>query len=816
MMTLTTNPQLDLAFRYVQQTNKNIFLTGKAGTGKTTFLHRVKAECVKRIVIVAPTGVAAINAKGMTIHSFFQLPFGPIVPGNQRDASRQRRFSKTKINLIKSLDLLVIDEISMVRSDVLDGIDEVLRRYKDFTQPFGGVQLLMIGDLHQLPPVVKPDEWQMLGQHYQTPYFFGSHALRKTDPVTIQLTHIFRQSDQVFINLLNKVRDNHLDAQVLEMLNSRYIANFEPTEEEAFITLTSHNASANSINQEKLRNLDGKLHKFQAIIDGNFPPHSYPTQELLEFKVGAQVLFVKNDISFDKKYYNGKIGQITAIEEDTISVRCPEDTELIHVSRDDWENVKYSLNERTKSVDEKVAGTFTQFPLKLAWAITIHKSQGLTFERAIIDANAAFAHGQVYVALSRCKSFEGIVLRSKIDYSSVKTDSVVRDYSTKAEQNAPDENHLQQARREFQQWLIQELFDFEPIKKIAQRVYNVFMENENTLSKPAFEQVKNWVLRAEKEVFSVGKKFQSQLYHKYFSTPELPEQNHDLQDRIQKASIYFYDKMNFGLSAEFKKIPVVSDNQKVLKLAMDNMHNLRKAFYVKIACLALAKVSFSAQKYIQTKADAEIDFEKKKKKKTPTSSFSTSVDSAHPLLYDRIKSWRDGRANELGIRPYEVLPVQSIVQLTKILPTTSKNLLEIKGIGKVKVQQFGEDLVDLIENYCIMKGIPANLMPIKPKKPKKPDTKKVSFDFYKQGKTIAEIATVRDLVESTIRGHLAYFVAEGELNITDFIDEPKVEEIRSFLAKNEEMPTSEVIGKFGGKVDYWELRMVKGLMKGNE
>ena len=526
-MSFQSNPQLELAFDYVRNTHKNIFLTGKAGTGKTTFLHQVKQESTKRMVVVAPTGVAAINAGGMTIHSFFQLPFGPFLPGNPQDATRQRRFSGEKIRLIQSLDLLVIDEISMVRADVLDGIDEVLRRFRDHYKPFGGVQLLMIGDLHQLPPVVKDEEWQLLREHYQTAYFFGSHALRKTDPVSIELKHIYRQSDATFIDLLNKVRDNKMDDAVLATLNSRYVAHFQPTAEQPYITLTAHNASAQQINGEKLAVIDQPLQTFKAVVQDDFPAYAFPADELLECKKDAQVMFVKNDMAREKRYYNGKIGKITGFREGIICVRCPGDVEDIEVMPAEWTNVKYTLNEQTKEVGEELLGTFTQYPLKLAWAITIHKSQGLTFERAIIDAQAAFAHGQVYVALSRCKSFEGIVLRSKIIPASVRTDSVVKDYTEEAEKNTPDEQHLIRSKAEFQQSLILELFDFGRLRRLFTQLNRVFLEHENTLHQDAGQLLKTLETLAIDQVFTPAKRFEPQI-RQYFAQDTLPEANQDL------------------------------------------------------------------------------------------------------------------------------------------------------------------------------------------------------------------------------------------------------------------------------------------------
>ena len=405
---MTQNPQLELAINFVQFTNKNLFLTGKAGTGKTTFLHNLKKSSLKRMAVVAPTGVAAINAGGVTIHSFFQLPFVPYVPGSN-GAQQQRRFQRDKINLIKSLDLLVIDEISMVRADTLDNIDEVLRRLRNPAKPFGGVQLLMIGDLHQLSPVVKDEDWKILKEHYSSLYFFNSKALHKTSHVTIELKHIYRQSDSFFIDLLNRVRENRIDADVLASLNQRYIHNFKPADDEGYITLTTHNATAQEINENKLAEIKLKSQRFKATIEGEFPEFAYPTALDLEVKIGAQVMFIKNDPSREKLFYNGKIGNVTRIDNQVIYVKCSSDSMEIAVEPLEWNNISYELNAETKEVTENIIGRFIQHPLKLAWAITIHKSQGLTFEKAIIDANAAFAHGQVYVALSRCKSFEGLV-----------------------------------------------------------------------------------------------------------------------------------------------------------------------------------------------------------------------------------------------------------------------------------------------------------------------------------------------------------------------------------------------------------------------
>jgi len=813
-MAFTTNPELELAFDFIQNTNKNIFLTGKAGTGKTTFLHRVKKESIKRLAVVAPTGVAAINARGMTIHSLFQLPFSPFIPGNSSDPSRQRKFSKKKIDLIRSLDLLIIDEISMVRCDILDAIDDVLRRYKDRTKSFGGVQLLMIGDLHQLPPVVREDTWDMLRQHYSTPYFFGSNALRGTNPITIQLTHIYRQADDVFINLLNKVRNNQMDKEVLDTLNSRYIPNFTPPEDEPYITLTSHNRAANTINEKKLKELSGKLHTFKAKIENDFPEHAFPTELFMEFKVGAQVMFIKNDLSEEKRFYNGKIGQITGFGEDCIYVKCPGDTEEIAAVQAEWENVKYELNKDTKEVSENVVGTFTQYPLRLAWAITIHKSQGLTFERAVIDAEAAFAHGQVYVALSRCTSFEGIVLHSQIKFNSVRTDAVVKNYSTEAEKNAPTEEDLVISKRESQRDLISELFKMTEIKRALAKVERVFFEHERILSSSALKQFQEWSVEAENTVFTFAEKFQPQLKN-YFLSEELPEDNQELQTRIKKGSIYFLGKLQDVLMGKIKKIPVNTDNASVKKLAKQSLQNLRKALFVKSACFTASLQGFFAQDYLKAIADAEFDFDSKKSSSKPAIIIAPS-DSPHPDLYIKIRQWRDATAADEGKRLSSIIPVSAILELTCFLPMTTPGLLRIKGLGKARVSKYAYDLIPIIEEYCHRKGIKGDLITPLHSSKRKRESKEISLELFKKTNDIDKVAAERDLARSTIEGHLAPYIESGDIDLLAVLDRSKAEELIAYFEKNADKTSSDAKAFFGDKYNYQELRFVRAHLKGLE
>lgn len=816
-MTILSNPQLDLAFDYVRNTNKNIFLTGKAGTGKTTFLHKIKAEGFKRMVVTAPTGVAAINAGGMTLHSFFQLPFGLHLPGATREENRQKRFSGQKIALIRSLDLLVIDEISMVRADLLDAVDEVLRRYRDYSKPFGGVQLLMIGDLHQLPPVVKQEEWEMLRPHYDTTYFFGSQALRKTDPVAIELKHIYRQSDEHFIGLLNKVRDNKLDDEVLEMLNSRFVPNFQPDEREGYITLTATNASANDINSMQLESINEPKFSFQAKIEGEFPAIAYPTEQVLEFKVGAQVMFVKNDINQEKRYFNGKIGQISRIADGEIHVSCPDDVYDIVTVPVDWQNIRYSLDEKTKEVKEDLLGTFTQYPLKLAWAITIHKSQGLTFDRAIIDAQAAFAHGQVYVALSRCKTFEGIVLRTKIAYHSVKTDWVVKEYSEDAERNAPDEAHLRESKRIYQQDLLKELFGFRAMKRCFDQLFRLTVEHPNAMDAEVLSNFRAFAKKTEDEVMTVAEKFLPQLQF-YFNQPELPEENQALLDRLQKAGSYFTQKLKDELLPEAKKPQFVTDNKAVLKTGTEQLDNLQKEIFVKNACFQVCVQGFGTHAYVRVKVNSELDFLASKNTAPPSTGYVPGMPKGtpHGELYAQLARWRKMEAEERSVELYEILPTKVLVELVKVLPADPASLRKVKGFGDVKVRHFGPAILEIIENYCSKRGIPTNLLvPAEPPKPPKPDTKLLSLEMFQAGKTIEEIAQERGFVAGTIEGHLSHFVEQGVLDIHDLLDKAKVDEIAAFFTEKQTTSTSEARAHFGEKYSYGDLRMVLGWMKRN-
>ncbi len=693
------NPELQLANDFVRHTSHNIFLTGKAGTGKTTFLHNLKNRIPKRMIVTAPTGVAAINAGGVTLHSFFQLPFGPFVPGSELLAqTEQRRFSKEKINIIRSLDLLVIDEISMVRSDLLDSVDFVLRRYKHTDLPFGGVQLLMIGDLHQLSPVVKDDEWRILKKHYDTCYFFSSHALQQTTMMPIELKHIYRQSDAEFIGLLNCVRNNRLDNGTLEMLNSRYLPAFDPQENGNYITLTTHNHSADRINSAQLNRLDSNVFYFQAEIEGQYPAHAYPAAEKLVLKKGAQVMFVRNDNSVDKRYYNGKIGKVASIGQEHIAVKCPDDEQAIQLEQTTWKNIKYSIDKESKAITEEVIGEFIQYPLRLAWAITIHKSQGLTFEHAIIDANAAFSHGQVYVALSRCKTLEGIVLSEPITQAAIKTDGVVEKFVERSSKNPPTQAQLKQAKIAYQQDLLLECFDFKTLTVSLQKILGLWRGNRRVIQFSGDDTITRLEKQLADEVVIVGEKFQRQLQTLYTEN-SIPEEDYYLQERVRKAADYFTEKLDLYLTEWTDAIHFETDNSQLRKTVNKEIEWLHYRLAIKTACMVSCRKGFSTSFYLETIARAEIDFKSRvPAKKKAVNANTQSLD--HPELFNALVVWRNNQAKKEELDRYRILHQGILLKITSVLPDSLESLLKIKGIGTSTAEKYGAQLVKIVLDYC--------------------------------------------------------------------------------------------------------------------
>ena len=593
------NIQLQQAWDFVEHTGRSIFLTGKAGTGKTTFLKAVVERSKKRSVVVAPTGVAAINAGGMTIHSFFQLPLSPYVPGSKIE--QKFEFSREKRKILASLDLLIIDEISMVRSDLLDAIDNVLRRFRDHYQPFGGVQLLLIGDLAQLTPVVTPEDEQMLRPYYDTPYFFGSKALAQIDYVTIQLEHVFRQQDESFVRLLNEVRSGSPSPEALARLNSRMVGDTKYA-----IRLTTHNHLANLYNENELRRLATPLFRFEATVQGTFPEYSYPTAQILELKVGTQVMFVKNDPSSGHRYYNGLIGQITHLDQHHIEVTCPDEPLPIEVEPLTWENARYTLNEETRVIETEVQGTFTQYPLRLAWAITIHKSQGLTFDHAIIDAKQSFAPGQVYVALSRCRTLEGLVLASPLEQRSIINDQRVDSYISQQEAEAQRSiEQLPALKEEYFRHLLLELFDFRPLLYLQEQLLRLFSEYFYHSHSQLDHLQKQTLDGLRQRVVDVANKWTAFIRQRTTSQLHEPE----FLDRVRRSATYFDKELEqlfarpLQLTAE-----VQTGNKQAIQRLGRLLPDLRQTWLSRRYLLGqIADKGFSITTYLHEKQMSMLD-----------------------------------------------------------------------------------------------------------------------------------------------------------------------------------------------------------------
>ena len=600
------NNELRTAWDFVESTGRSIFLTGKAGTGKTTFLKTIMEHSRKRPIVVAPTGVAAINAGGVTIHSFFQLPFSPYVPGAKVESKFD--FGKEKRKIIASSDLLIIDEISMVRADLLDAIDAVLRRFREHGQPFGGMQLLMIGDLAQLTPVVTPEDERMLKPYYDTPYFFGSKALQQIDYVTIQLSHVYRQQDESFVALLNEIREGHPSAEALSKLNSRVTSNgqWSTVNGQLAIRLTTHNNLANFYNESELQKLPGRSYQYRAEVKGTFPEYSYPTAETLVLKEGAQVMFVKNDPSGEHLYYNGRIGRVMEASENRLTVYCEGDANAIEVEPLEWENMRYTLNEQTREIESEVQGTFKQLPLRLAWAITIHKSQGLTFDRAIIDANQSFAPGQVYVALSRCRTLEGLVLASPLEPRAVINDERVDSYISQQESEAKRSIHqLPMLKQEYERYLLMQLFDFRAILNLEESMVRIFAEFFYH-SHPSLKQLHDkTLLDLRQRVLEVAAKWQQKI--QLMSIESLRDA--DFLNRVKRSAVYFADQLRDILTKPIELSAKVETNNKQASRRLNNaLPELKQAWLARrYLLIKMAEKGYTVDNYLHEKQMSMLD-----------------------------------------------------------------------------------------------------------------------------------------------------------------------------------------------------------------
>lgn len=700
-----TNRDLNLARHLMEETACNLFLTGKAGTGKTTFLHHLRQTSFKRIVVLAPTGVAAINAGGATIHSFFQLSFAPFIPGQgfiNKDKWRFN-FNRSKRRIIAAMDLLVIDEVSMVRPDVLDAIDDLLRRMRNSRLPFGGVQLLLIGDLRQLAPVVREDEWKYLQPYYASPYFFESHALKAAGFLTIELSTIYRQTDRCFIDILNAIREGLLTKEILDDINSRYIPDFTPSEGHHYIRLTTHNRLADEINDSNMARLPGPERVFEAVVQGNFPESSYPADKTLLLKVGAKVMFIKNDRGENRRFYNGMIGTVSQIEDDNVTIIPEEGGEPIVAEAMEWENVRYETDPETSEITTVTDGTFRQLPLRLAWAITIHKSQGLTFERAIVDVESAFAPGQAYVALSRCRSVDSLILGRPLSWSSVITDSTVNNFISEAGKYPPDENLVQTMRAEFLRFCLAELFDFRPIRITFDEFYRYIREYVVPVYPEYYAPFSEADKILRERIIPVSERFAS-LYASNPIDPEAIVENRAFIDKIRSGCRYFLEALG-NVADAVEGVNVKLTNTTYVQRLTNAYDAVSFLLRIKQYILkSMSETDFSVSAYGTAKAVAVF---KSDPDMTPVSKKST------------------GRSHSSGVSP-------------KGAPRKEKEPLE-KGhkFSKTKLPKEKRTL-----GY----------------------SRSRSLEIFRQLKNIPEVATERGLVPNTIASHLAYYIAKGDLD----------------------------------------------------
>ena len=736
-----------LAERYIQETGISVFLTGKAGTGKTTFLKHIVAGCSKRLAVVAPTGVAAVNAGGVTIHSFFQLPLCPYLPDvkelvtEYQMPEKNRSLRKDRVKILRTLELLIIDEISMVRADILDAIDATLKRYRKNDRPFGGVQLLMIGDVQQLPPVVTESEKPFMDQVYPSPFFFNSRAFRKLGYIVIELNKIHRQRDAAFTSMLNDIRTGNPSDQTLERLNRRLDPGFEPPSGEYWIRLTTHNHQSDSINREKMDALKGKSMIFKAEIDGNYPESAYPAETELRLKKGAQVMFTRNDTSGNSMYFNGKIGTVTSLYPEII-VTDENGNEII-VNQEKWDNVRYEINPETQEIQAVNDGSFTQYPLRAAWAITIHKSQGLTFDRVIIDAGRAFSFGQVYVALSRCRSLEGIVLTTPITRRCTFRNTEVAIF----ENGYTPENQAVESLDNYREsYLVDKICSTFSLGRIASLSLKLEKLWKGSLGSvyPKISARFTALVTGQDEDFSgvetiasVGTRFQSQI-REIFADQSRCTEDRDafVNERISKACAYFTAQLGYYAKAIAPTCLVEIENKETQKVFKSIAEELLKELIFRLSLYrATMADGFSVKLYSRVATECELEKtgtlkscvrriisasraaadkdggnagtdKANDKKEVPesgmdadTSDIDTEYDEATEKLLKVLKAWRKMKYEELHLPAFMIMHQKVLVQIAEEKPASREELMQINGFGKKQWDKYGEEILEIIEEY---------------------------------------------------------------------------------------------------------------------
>ena len=745
------NPVFHLATDFVNQTSQHIFLTGKAGTGKTTFLKHIRHATHKNCIVAAPTGVAAINAGGMTLHSLFQLPFEPFIPGMEFRNSKERfRFSASKRDMLQRLELLIIDEVSMLRADTLDSIDSVLRYIRRSDKPFGGIQMLYIGDMFQLPPVVKEDEWVYLRDYYQSLFFFHSKAAQRIPPVYLELKKIYRQREQSFVDLLNRVRNDELTQEDLLILNRQYQPDFRPPGGEKYITLTTRNAKADAINGRELKVLAATEYRFDGEISGEFPQYALPTEMTLVLKKGAQIMFIKNDTGEERRYYNGKLGTIAYIGKDRIEVRLEGSGDVIEIEKEIWKNIRYSLNKDTAEIEEEELGAFVQYPIRLAWAITIHKSQGLTFERAIIDTGDAFAPGQAYVALSRCTSLEGIVLLSKITQKSVQTDAQAVQLSKSEKEQAVLQQILEEQKRLFWAERLLLYFDCTDLINIPRNLNKLLEDKPSDDYTPARNLAKK-LLEQAYGVQDVAVKFQTQLK----AIVQQQTDNNDpctdlLTDRCCKAVSYFH--------------------QAIIERMLTPLQQYINGFKIK-----------KAKTFYKHLCELELDLK-------------LFIENMKKVRYNDIPL-----ANNLDLP----IPERGGLYQTSNEKKKQQTKTQEPSLQNVRKQARQESLSSKND------GVEDEFQYIE--RDPKISSAKQSFDLFREGLSVQEIAKARRIGETTVFSHLAEFVLSGELPATNLVTQDKITELMPWVQAaiaEDNMRLGLIKEAVGERFSYTDIRIV--------
>jgi ATP-dependent exoDNAse (exonuclease V) alpha subunit len=747
---MTDSNPAELAARFINYTSRHIFLTGKAGTGKTTFLRNLIQVTHKKAVIVAPTGIAAINAAGVTIHSLFQLPFGTYLPkqpssgdshynqqyNTPKTITRHLQMNATKRKIFLDLELLIIDEVSMLRADLLDAIEMVLRYVRKSNESFGGVQVLFIGDLHQLPPVVKSNEWNLLGEFYKSAFFFDALALQQNPPVYIELEKIYRQADEVFINLLNNLRNNAVTEQDLALLKTYYRENFIPDLNDKYITLTTHNQKADALNKSSLEALKAESWYYKCEVEDEFSESSYPAEHALELKIGAQVMFIKNDPSPDKRYFNGKIATVTKLEKDAIEVETAGVKEKIILEKYTWKNIRYTTDKVTNEIREEVIGKFTQYPIKLAWAITVHKSQGLTFDRAIVDIGSAFAPGQIYVALSRLRSLDGLILTSLLAGSGIRQDPNVSMFSRRKQLPEVLGEQMKVESEHFLRSYLLKCFDLSPLDNY---VYEHVHSYTKDLNKSAKQKHLKWAQALLKELTAVklnANKFMSQIQRLY--QDKTVEGLNVLLERTVAAEHYFNPLLQKMSKNIFDRMELVKQDKQVVAF-LTELLEMEALFYEKFKSIRKATALLKA-----TIADEEF-----------------TKDDVHKLLNEA------DRAFQLQ----KVFAMPNTLDFNAVKPKSTRKKAEKKDATP------------------------------------KVDTKDVSLQLHKEGMSMAEIAKERKLAVSTVEAHLAHFVAKQEIDATGLMDKRKLKKIMSAIRELKTMQLNPIREHLGRDYSFGEIKI---------